>query len=310
MSRGSGSLKTFKLKTIISANKFRKSIQEDFPKDKSNIFRLCINGMGLPVGYSHIDILLDSLNVKINKVLTEELRVGYIYLSGYYFLLDSIIDEHIENKEDCLYLTHLLSAAIYRFSKYVYLNYPTKSDKYINLLLTKISENAAAIKEEITYKSKPLQPKERDEFNNIIGRANSTFFLFELISITSNKVISDKLKNIIYEFVYYMQLGDDLGDWRIDFKRKHWTSFLRVCFRKLGKIPKSLVTLEDFVYSSGIYEERSVNILKGFDKLLEQIDKKYPKLRRFVLEQRNRLYNVLLEFIQTKLPYVKKQDAK
>lgn len=290
---------------IEEVDRLHAAIKLDYPFDADTILKLCLNEVGFPSGYYHIDILLDALKVDFPDYKKEELRIVYIYLTAYYFLLDSTIDGHIEVKEHNLFLTHLLTGAICRLSKFLNTYFPEKFNECFNLLLTKISENAAAVKNEYKHKENPFEPSERGELENIVGRANSSVFLLELIGIVTNNHISNNLRNIIYEFLYFMQLGDDLGDWRIDFEQKNYTSFLRLCFARLKIIPKEIHQLESFVYGSGIYEERAINILKGFDCVLKNINSSYFKLEEFILKQRDRLNTVLTDFIATKIYYVK-----
>ncbi|MEQ1603948.1 MAG: hypothetical protein ABL999_03695 [Pyrinomonadaceae bacterium] len=281
----------------------RAKLEIDFPSDVEHLYDLCINEVGFPVGYYHPEILTNLFAISPNREIVDELRLPYIYLSAYYFCLDSIVDKDIVKSENAVYLTHLLTGSIHQFTRYFDQNYPDKANLLKSLLHEYISKNAAAVLSELEFRRNPFKTLELEEFESIVGRSNSFLLLLDLLSHALDAPVAPVTRTLIDRFLYFMQLGDDLGDWRLDFHNKRWTSFLRGCFSELGRIPNE-AELERLVYLNGSYEQRAIRILKGFNEIIRNLAEQHydsdKNFLTFVVAQRDRLYTVLRDFVEVK----------
>lgn len=111
------------------------------------------------------------------------------------------------------------------------------------------------------------------------------------------------LLSIASELTVYFQLGDDVSDWREDFRRGKRSSFLRNCFSAIGA-SASEAELEETIYVGGKYERHMSRIISGLDHLKESCDeRRYDELGRFVQDTRTTLETGLREFVKLKLSY-------
>jgi hypothetical protein len=270
------------------------------------LFSLCVNDAGFPVGFYHPEIFLDLLGGTLSPEILNELRRPYVYLSAYYFCLDSIVDGHSPEKRNALYLTHLLASATHRFSSFFLQRFPNDAGAFETTFFRRISNNSTAVLAEQLFRAFPTTPNESEERANIIGRSNSSLLLIDILSIATKTPLTHAMNSLMHDFLFYMQLGDDLGDWRIDYRASHWTSFLRKCFACLGRIAATEDELERQVYLTGIYEERAILILKGFDRIINALTGaallRGTRFRDFVQTQRTRLHDVLVGFVIEKQP--------
>jgi hypothetical protein len=107
--------------------------------------------------------------------------------------------------------THLFSLAVKE-------QFPGKETEVSAALRALLRENAIALLTETRFKEQPLAACTDEEKDNIVGRANLFMFLFTYYWDLSDNVESTVLISYLREFVFLMQLGDDLGDWREDFR--------------------------------------------------------------------------------------------
>lgn len=277
-------------------------LAHDFPHDAATLHSLCLNDAGFPVGYYHPDHLADLANVALPPTVIDSLRSAYVPILAYYFLLDDVVDRDITDDAQPLYLTHLLASGVTTLTRTLYRFLPTRASEFSSLFYQYISDNAAAIRSESDFRRNALVPAAFAEYENITGRANFFTFLYILICGLGNVVPHEQTVKIIKDFLFFMQLGDDLGDWRIDFQAQRWTSFLRASFRQMNKIPQDEAELEHFVYFSGAYEVRLAYVIRGFDALIAQVERA-PRFAGFIGKQRRESMSVLRDFIAAKVQH-------
>ena len=163
-------------------------------------------------------------------------------------------------------------------------------------------ENARGNELEREFASAWLEPAVLEEFESIVARSNSFLFLFQVLTEIVLERTESFLKQQLKTFVFYMQLGDDLTDWRKDFQTKHYTSFLRECFAELGRMPNEH-ELEGHVLLSGIFERRLERIILGFGHILRELQAFQTGLTfcKHVEGQRDLAVNALTEMAETKI---------
>jgi hypothetical protein len=129
------------------------------------------------------------------------------------------------------------------------------------------------------------------------------FFLFEYYWMLSDNSNLPFVISKLREFVFLMQLGDDLGDWREDFRAGRWTSFLRECFGILGCIPLEQ-ELEEYVYLSGAYELRLARVVTGLSGIADAFCRiGQNDLASYISFERNTALDALREFTRIKVEF-------
>jgi hypothetical protein len=250
----------------------------DFPTLADQLFPLCLNDSGTePVCFSHPLLAQQAVARTCTPSFNNQIHRAYVYLASYYFCIDAIVDHHPRNPALCIdsprivILTGpLLSRSLACFHEAIEGHFPQQAQLVLPHLTHLLVENATALQFEIDATRSPfvaLTPEEDERC--IIGRANIFIFLFYLYLSVVDHPDMLVILELLRQFVIFMQFGDDLSDWRDDFRAHRWTSFLRECLSILGRIP-SESELEEFIYLSGAYERRLVCVINGFSALVER----------------------------------------
>lgn len=247
------------------------ALRETFPDDAEALFRLCQPGISEPLGLSHPQIVEDLLGVRLESNDLEKIQVGYVMITAYYFLLDAVVDGHLDDPLRALYLTHFLALACQKFDGVIF-SHPDKDFKRFNRAFNNlVSKNAKAIRLENQFSSNSLSFSEEKEYASIVGRSNSSIMLLELIGALTNQTTTDQYKEVLQDFAYFVQLGDDLADWREDYVAKKYSTFLRELFAKHKRI-LSEEELEEEIYLSGIFEARALKVINGLENTISKIE--------------------------------------
>jgi hypothetical protein len=282
---------------------FSASVGQLFEGEEQELRRFYQSSRGIPLGYEHVAMLAEYCGVEDGSPGLRELTMGYVLISAYYFLLDAVADGHLANPVDCVYLTHLLAGGLEKISDSVVLADSSATSRARKVIHSHISENAAAIRLEKQLQENPFEIAPEEERRNIIGRSNSALLLFELMTLLYNQKSRPQDRLILEDIIYYLQLGDDLSDWREDFSSLRWTSFLRRCLSVLGRIPTE-PELEVHVYLSGCYEEWASLIIRGLNSAsttLAARENRPLKLIGLVESQKAMLEAALTDWITAKL---------
>lgn len=245
---------------------FTQGLSQIFPREVDALVTLCTNNSGYPLGFAHPDSFLELVGFELEEKLLLKLRTGYVCLSGYYFLLDAIIDEHLTDSPKALYLSHLLSATHLLFYEVCREINPSCQPRLSEIICSYISDNAEAVQAELRFQASPLVPAEVDEYMSIVGRSNSALLLYETLCAVSGRAIDITILGLLNDLVYYLQLIDDLGDWREDYCSKRWTSLLRTCFSRHKRILDE-AEVEEEIYLSGISERRLATAINGLTRV-------------------------------------------
>lgn len=274
-----------------------------FPNDAPDLMRLCIRN-DFPLGYNHPDLALELVDAVIPEKALADLRVGYVFISAYYFLLDSVADKHLENDSDLVYLSHLLSGAITLFQESVFLCCPSRLQTVTRLLCSHISENAAAMTLEANLQTDAFNDDHDKDRASIIGRSNSALLLYHILYVITDKEPDPQIIACVSDLIYYVQLGDDLGDWEKDFIAKRWTSLLRTCFKRKGRI-LSVEELNREIFVTGVYEEKLSIIIHGLDSVANKLESRKDisskAFRDWLTSLRNNFKKGLTELVATKI---------
>lgn len=287
-----------------SQNTIFKALHEAFPEDAEILLRLCNHGLEQPLGFDHPFIIADLVGKKLSEKDFENIRLAYVMVTAYYFLLDAVVDDHLENKLQSLYLSHLLTLACQKFDEVIYSNPKIDSSNFNKTLHQLISENAKAIRLENEFAANPFSYSEQNEYASIVGRSNSSIILLQIISTLTETENIEELKEILSDFAFFVQLGDDLADWRDDFKTKKYTSFLREIFSKHNRVLTE-EELDEEIYLTTTFELRVVKVIKGLEGITKQIEKrsndKGKHLKLLIQLQIEKIKILMTQVIEIKL---------
>jgi hypothetical protein len=295
-------------------NEVVERIRECYPNESDKLIKLCYHGLAEPLGYYHPEMVQHLMGVDLEKERMLNLRLGYVFLSSYYFLLDAVVDEHLDNSDHCLYLTHLLSLAWDHFSEIFISAPPEQFSSFKRSFHELIHGNAKAIIDERdTFKS-PLHYSEEYEYESIVGRSNSSLVLVEILNCLSTvcKTQTADIKKIVKDFAFYVQLGDDLADWRQDYHSCKYSGFLRELFSANSRILTE-EEVEEAIYLSLVFENRCIKIINGLRHISSTLQQKYPgsgnALNLLIENHIARIKESLGNVIQIKLKVKKEMDV-
>lgn len=241
-----------------------------FPKEDTERLKiLCQKGSEALLGYDHVDVLGALAGLKTGDPLLEKLRMPYILLSSHYLLLDDVIDRHLAKEEDALYSSHLLLMAYSEIFLSLNANAAerTKLD-LVKRMANRVFENAFAVRQEIKQRTGEYRPNKDENYQMIAGRSNSTIQFYEILCLLTGKTPDENIIYLLTELIYYLQLGDDLGDWNKDFKHGNFTPLIQECFLHLPAEKRSdISSIETVLYTGGVYEKYVAQIVNNLDKI-------------------------------------------
>jgi len=246
-------------------------VKTDFPDCHNILSTYLTTGIGDPIFYSHVPILIETFGREIDISVEFEITQFYVYLSSYYMLQDQLVDEQTSDKFAPLIAGLIISRATNRLERLCseFLA-PDEAKKTISYFHKSLSDNFNALRLEHLAYTDPTQVDNPSEYQNVVERANSVTFLLFLLGRVVNKEVSNNFLSAIRSFIFVSQMGDNLCDWREDYHSQKWTLFLRKCLSAAGRISNE-EELEEFVYLSGIYEEECINIMRAIVKVRDSI---------------------------------------
>ena len=178
-----------------------------------------------------------------------------------------------------------------------------------SLLSSYISTNYAAVRDEICFQNTPLVVDESVEHESIANRSNCFFLLYQLATLLAQRPYCIQTVALLKDYAFYVQLADDLGDWRIDHQKQNYTSFLRQCFFDCGRL-LSLGELEEYIYLKGKYETRLLQLISGLKQLINKLrlctERRDTYFERAIRRERNSLLELLTQFQNTKKRFLKR----
>lgn len=279
----------------------RKFLVGAFPADAVSLERL-IAPDGHPRGYEHLDLALSIVPVQLSDQQVRELRTFYVLLTAYYFLLDSVVDGHLEDPLDAAFLTHLSSGAFLALAGCLS-GGECDHDAIIQKVFAHVSENANSMRSETTMFSEPLTRNQSDERRSIIGRSNSALLLYYLLYDLASISPDERLIQTLRDFTICIQNADDFGDWEEDFENRRWTPFLKSCFEEIGSIP-SRDELAERIYCRGKYELWAAEIIRDLDSVAENLaflnSQRTAILKAWIERRRQQFYDALIEVVAAK----------
>lgn len=283
---------------------------EDFGSDSPKIFSVCIDPVSKrPMYLSHLPLAIQATGIRrLSDVEIEHIQAGYVYLIACYYCIDAIADKHAwgdhETHEYSLasYISWLSTTSLDRFLRAVALIAPHKREWLSDRFRLLFRENHKALTQELNFRSK-LSNKyvKRHEYFNMWARSSPFLFLFELLSAFNNQALETTVASNIKDMLFYLQWGDDIGDWREDFRAKKWTPFLRTCSEKIAhNLDES--SLEENIYLGGILENYLNYVIEGLKGVMKNLEgfSGMKELSNFIQLQVDKAEVLLKNFSLTK----------
>lgn len=293
-------------------------LREDYPKYADKLLNICIeiDDSGEKSLFSdHINLAIDCFDKDRSKFsiqLTHSLVSVYSYLAASLFCLDAIVDGHSIGKKQILQhsdiakaLTLFQAGGFTRLRKYASLAKLNLEDVERRVIFL-FYNNSLALDDEDENRRILDNPDPRTDYANIIGRSYLSLFLFEIVAMTCGQEMSLQFVNILKEIIYFVQLSDDIGDWKIDFESGGYTPFLKQVLSKIeGEV--SMQKLKEFVYLKGVYESELAKIVIGFDEIygnITSLNLNTTSLAEYVRYQREETKKWLVGFLDEKKSFI------
>lgn len=292
---------------------FKEVIGSYLPNDIEKIRELCIKGNDSYWGKEHIDILAELAGLDEHDPIIDDLRIPYVLFSAHYFLLDAAVDQHLSDPADILFVTHML----FLTQSLIFQAILQRSEKLINNDLyrtigRRVSENTFAIQKELNRRKSEFEFSEVD-YPIIVGRSNSTLLFYEILTLLEGHFPDQEILTLLSDLVFYLQLGDDIGDWEEDLERGNYTPLLQLCFKNLPQgQAHTKQMIEEQLFLKGVYEQYMSLLIKNFDRIGNSFSKlkniKSKKAQAFIKDARNKAYQLITGVVSRKVSYIHKLE--
>lgn len=287
----------------------QKWLFDDLGHDGTELMPFCMaGGSSRPLYLTHLPIALSAAGLTDLPVKSlEDLNAGYVYLTAAYYCMDAAVDNPVlsrgSSRFDFPAASVLLGSAFERLLR-VFSDVRPNQIAWIGREFRNVlAINARALRAESNFCGDPNHAFSREaEFFHLWGRSNTFLFLFDITFALAGTAVSDVDRQVICETLYFLQLGDDLGDWREDYRAKKWTPFLRNCFKQFCGMPNEQ-ELEEAVYLNGEFEVQMSSIISGLRCAARRLPglNSYAPLKQFIETQALKGETALTSFVQEKL---------
>lgn len=255
---------------------------QDFGEMWVQLRPLCFNEHGWPAGVSHVGHFDSLSEPPLSDEIRENLIIAYVYLAASFFCLDHLYDNESQDKFEILASSVLIPKALERIGVALSLEGqpPTLGSAEAATLFQRFA-TAMLLEDEVRAQPHLRAPKV--ERSHVVGRSWLVIFTYRLIQQLKRQPVDPEAQTLLEEAIYLLQLGDDWGDWRKDYRSGNLTSFIRECIESIGRLPLDEDELERFVYLSGQYERRGRFVASGLKDIERRLAAKYDQGAKSIL---------------------------
>jgi len=246
---------------------FKAQFANDFSHVSGNLLKLCLNEGGHLLGWEHLSYLNRLSENKLSENMVTELSIPYVYLASSFFCQDHVFDNDSYNDLEILAPSVFLAAANNRF-----VNLSSNNAEDIQVITDLLSELMTNFADAMLEEKRWMKDNNKGSaYNHVVGRSSLFLFGYKLVTYLKGEVLDENNLDVFKNFIYFMQCGDDLGDWREDFQANKLTPTLAVAFEKLGSKNVTEEKLEEFIYLSGFYEMRCDYVIDGLNSIIGDV---------------------------------------
>lgn len=221
---------------------------------------------GWPIGVTHVTYMDRLFEPALSEVQVEHLTLGYVYLAIAFFCIDHVWDGDVLQGIEPLAGPLMLAVAEKHLGRSA--GPPSKLGQLDALcdLLARFS-SAMLVERALHKGARSLTDDEEREY--VVGRSALIPFMVNQVLMAKGLPPDESATQLFESAVFYLQMGDDWGDWREDFRIGNQSTFLRLCASRVGSSWDTEAKLERFVYLSGIYEEWGQRVAKGLQTVID-----------------------------------------
>jgi hypothetical protein len=285
---------------------FREQIARLFPRHVESVLSIALNEMGAPLGYRHVEYLDSWASPGLEPSIARDLRTAYVLLATVVFAIDRLWDEQSTSDSDILYPGFLTLSAAKILSA---IESRSGVQGLVDSFLDSFDDFSLAMKTERSARNSQSLDRRADR-GHLVNRSRLFIGLFGAICRLKGRQALDAEIRMLEEFLFWMQRGDDLGDWREDYKAGQNSYFIRLSIQAIGKRPTSEAEMEKYVYLSGAYEDEATEIINGLQNIETAVrtgsagTTANPAFAAFVEKQRQSIDQVLSDFRSIKQRYI------
>jgi hypothetical protein len=283
--------------------------------ETERLLGLCLRDRGRLWGHDHVEILAEVAGLPDDDPAIPRLAVPYVLLSTHYFLLDAAVDGHAEDPTAILATTQLLFLVATLVGEVVLVRVPPADrPPLLARVADRLAENAAAVRIELERRRGWEPPDELDRRAGA-GRSNSTLLFYDLLCALAGGRPDPAAEALFGDLLYYLQLGDDLGDWRGDLETGNHTMLIRECAARLPPdSARDPASIERELLLGGCYELYTSRLINQLDGVLAELRAlrhlRTTRLQAYVLTARERAHRLLTDVLATKLRHASLQGAR
>lgn len=286
---------------IVTKESLEADLAQSFPLHIQRLLPLCLVG-SRPLGGAHVEYLDALVAPRLPVALLSSLAHAYVYLAAAFFCIDHVYDGDPHDSFEVLAPATLVARAIGSIT-IVAAEFKIPSLALDEKLMEIFSTfNESMIREKTV--SIASNKYWSDVYDHVTGRSALFVVYFKILNLLKSRPDEEAELELLRQFIYFMQLGDDLGDWRSDFKVGKITPVLAMAFEQASRPFSTEDELEEFVYLSGFYERTATNIADGLqqvrDRLAVVFQADVSGLRAYIDRQIDRVRLVASNFAAVK----------
>jgi hypothetical protein len=196
----------------------------------------------------------------------EPLSAAYCFLACHYILVDNTLDGQIDVEASLLQISQLISLFLMVAESEVCDRLPQEKRGPVRTrMLGRLAQRDRALRLEMDLRT-GWAVSEHD-FEAAVGRSSLSLLFYELLcGLKGNDPDPDAIE-ALSQFLYSMQMADDMIDWRKDLAKDNHTPFLRHCAARIASAEPTEADFEQAILLDGYFEECASELALRFQAI-------------------------------------------
>src|SRR5581483_5724124 len=211
----------------------------------------------------HVYALAQLAGVDPRSPSVEPLSAAYCFLACHYILVDNTLDGQIDVEASLLQISQLISLFLTVAEAEVCDNLPAEQRTAVRArILGRLAQRDRALRLEMDLRD-GWEVSEHD-YEAAVGRSSLSMLFYELLCGLKGNNPAPEALDALGQFLYAMQMSDDMIDWRKDLAKDNHTPFLRRCAARIASQAPSEADFEREIYLGGYFEECASDLALRF----------------------------------------------
>lgn len=260
-------------------------------------------------GYDHVQILAELAGLPEDDPSIHALATSYVLLCNCFFSLDAAVDGHVTDPARLLAVAPLFFVGVQLIEDELAQRVSSEDRRWLTKRITeRLLENARAVQVEMERRCTWERPNQ-DDYLAAVGRSNPTLLYYDILCIINGRFPDEEVIRLLSDLIYYLQMGDDLGDWQHDFQSGNHTMLIRECTDRIEPSRRhDIGMVERELFFGGVYEAYTARIIRNLDRIVDQLrgmdSVQSEKAQAYILKAREKALKLLRDVVSTKIGYI------